>query len=95
MNYESWRVTFQSSEQAARTAFAELAEVKAQRDRLADCLRQPNPDYWMVHISFGNYHLRKYFNQHEAAYFSDAVKLMKREIDHALASLKGRARTPG
>lgn len=35
MSYESWRISFQSSEQAARAAYAEVERLRAERDVLA------------------------------------------------------------
>lgn len=34
MDYEAWRISYQSSEQAARAAFAECQRLEAVRDRL-------------------------------------------------------------
>ena len=34
MNYEAWRITFQSSEQAARSAFNDLSAARAEIARL-------------------------------------------------------------
>lgn len=35
MSYESWRISYQSSEQAARAAYAEVEALRAERDALA------------------------------------------------------------
>ena len=35
MNYEAWRISFQSDEQAAKSAWVELCKVSKERDELA------------------------------------------------------------
>jgi hypothetical protein len=35
MNYDAWRITFQSSEQAAQAAYAQLQQAQEERDALA------------------------------------------------------------
>lgn len=34
MSYEAWRISYQSSEQAARAAYKEISELQKQRERL-------------------------------------------------------------
>lgn len=44
MRYESWRISYQSSEQAARAAYAEVKRLRAALERLE---RQPHPTEYL------------------------------------------------
>lgn len=51
MSYESWRTSFQSSEQAARAAYAEVEALRSEVERLRDegasaVRRAPGSAYW-------------------------------------------------
>ena len=44
MTYEAWRITYQSSEQAARAAYAECARLRA---KIAEMERQESVAEWL------------------------------------------------
>ncbi|MDP5205854.1 hypothetical protein [Alishewanella sp. SMS8] len=39
MNYEAWRISFQTSEQAAKAAFEEVQQLKAQVEQLSSAAK--------------------------------------------------------
>ena len=53
MTYESWRISFQSSEQAARAAYAKVEELAAERDALTAKVRELEAELREDHWPYG------------------------------------------
>lgn len=51
MTYEAWRITFQSSEQAARSAYAQLAQAQAEKAELVRQCAEIASDYQEMEVN--------------------------------------------
>ena len=56
MTYEAWRISYQSSEQAARAAYEECAQLRAR----IEAMEQQKPVAWRTSNGEGGYGSRSY-----------------------------------
>lgn len=80
MSYESWRISYQSSEQAARAAFAEIARLRAalataerERDEARGHLREASAFASAMRLAFDRSDSRHAECVHAARRYMDAA----------------------